>query len=200
MKARLVGAGSFGTGRIARATLAGAALITLASTATPAGATDLSLHKSPSQWTLEGKNFHLSEGGETEFVSMYGLTRRHFFADDASEGGMRGWYWGEAVYGAVAGRRGGYFEGGGVLGYQTALWRDSGRSLLADARLFSGAGGGGGVSEGGGWIVQPAAGLGMAWSPRVRTFAQAGYARFVNGDIQGWTWGLTLHYAVWDLQ
>jgi hypothetical protein len=160
---------------------------------------DVPLEKSARQWTLEGKTFRLSDG---ETISLYGVTRRLFLGDavgNVTNGAAGGWYWGQAVYGAVAGRRGGYFEGGGVFGYQASLWRD----CFADARLFSGAGGGGDVSEGGGLIVQPALGIGVALpkiAPRLRTFAQAGYARFVNGDIRGWTFGLTLNYAVWELQ
>jgi hypothetical protein len=121
-------------------------------------------------------------------ISLYGVTRRRFITEQ--------WYWGEAGYGAVAGRRGGYFEGGGVVGFQASLWRYA----VVDARLFSGAGGGGNMSEGGGWVVHPAAGIGHGWSPRLQTVVQAGYARYLNGDIRGWTGSAVMHYAFWDIQ
>jgi hypothetical protein len=146
---------------------------------------EIPLQKSRGQWTVEGRVFNLSDD---EFISLYGIRRRRFFTAH--------WYWGEAGAGALTGQRGGYFEGGGTLGFQHALFG----ACTAEAHVFSGAGGGGGVQEGGGWMIRPTVGLGMAWSSGFNTTAEAGYARFVNGNIRGWTVGIAFNYSFWEIQ
>jgi hypothetical protein len=148
-------------------------------------APDIPLQKSKGQWAIEGRVFRLSPD---ESISLYGIRRRRFFTDH--------WYWGEAGAGALLGRRGGYFEGGGAVGFQ----RDLFGLCVAEAHLFTGAGGGGGVQEGGGWMIQPALALGVAWTSRWQVLAEAGYTRFLNGNIRGWTAGLAVNYSFWDLQ
>jgi hypothetical protein len=143
------------------------------------------LQKSRGEWAVEARYFRLS-GGES--ISLYGVRRRRFVTGN--------FYAGEAGAGALLGERGGYFEGGGALGYQVALLR----SWNADAHLFSGAGGGGGVREGGGWLVRPTLGTGIAWTPGFHTAVEAGYARFLNGSLRGWTLALSFNYAFWDIQ
>ena len=163
--------------------LAGAAALF----ASPAGAASFRspVYKSKGEWGIEGKYFQLSD---EESISMYGVQRRRFLTDH--------WYWGEAGYGALTGRRGGYFEGGGAVGYQ----RDLFHACMIETRLFSGAGGGGGVQEGGGWILRPTVGLGVAWNSRFQTLLESGYTRFLNGNIRGWTGGIAVNYVFWDLQ
>ena len=153
--------------------------------ATAPASAEISLKKSEGQWAVEGRFFRLSP---QETISLYGIRRRRFLTDH--------WYWGEAGAGALTGTRGGYFEGGGTVGYQRILFR----RVLAETHLFSGAGGGGGVQEGDGWMVRPTVGLGVAWRRGFTTTVEAGYSRFMSGTIRGWTAGLALNYSFWDLQ
>lgn len=65
-------------------------------------------------------------------------------------------YLGLGVYGAVLGRRGGFFTGGFELGHGWHL----AESWVFDAGFFVGGGGGGGAPQGGGLMLRPHLGLG----------------------------------------
>jgi hypothetical protein len=143
------------------------------------------LQKSRGQWAVEGRYFRLSK---QESISLYGVRRRRFLNEN--------WFWGEAGAGALTGNHGGYFEGGGTVGYQIPLFSAG----IAEAHVFSGAGGGGNVREGDGWLFRPALALGYAAGSRFNTVAEVGYARFINSGIRGWTTGITFSYSFWELQ
>jgi hypothetical protein len=145
------------------------------------------LFKAKNQWAFEGQLFRISSRAN-ESVLLYAVRNRRFLSDH--------FYWGEAGAGALAGIHGGYFEGGGSVGYQ----REFLGAMLAEAHVFSGAGGGGGVREGGGWLVHYVAGLGVAWNPRLQTVVQGGYKFFLNADIRSWTTGVSLNYSFWEIQ
>ncbi|MCD6025266.1 MAG: hypothetical protein K0Q91_2182 [Fibrobacteria bacterium] len=151
----------------------------------PAEVPDLPLQKSKGEWAVEARTFRLSTG---EAISLYGVRRRRFAGAN--------FYAGEAGAGALTGRRGGYFEGGGAVGVQAAPFQ----ACRSEAYVFSGAAGGGGVQEGGGWLVRPTLALGVAWTPGLHAAAEAGYARFMNGNLRGWTFALSFTYAFWDIQ
>ncbi|MDF1761538.1 MAG: hypothetical protein P1U40_13480 [Coxiellaceae bacterium] len=97
------------------------------------------------------------------------------------------WYGGVAFYGAVNGQSGGYFamslDGGLQHPIYKKLWLDVGGSI--------GAGGGRHSAVGGGFYVQPRAGLSYHF-----TYFDLGvnysYVKFVDGNIDSHQWGATL--------
>ena len=82
-----------------------------------------------------------------------------------------------AAYGAVTGRRGGFFTGGFELGWQRR-WR----AWEASAGLFLGGGGGGAAPQGGGLMLRPHAGVARVWGAW-SLGVQGSWVRFPNGAI-----------------
>jgi len=108
------------------------------------------------------------------------------------------WYWGEAGYAAVGGKRQGYIEGGLIAGYRQE-WADM---WFVDLGAFLGAAGGGGGApeEGGGFNTQVTLDLGMSFLQDWTVGIQYGYTKFINGDIESALWGLNFGYQFWALQ
>lgn len=135
-------------------------------------------------YTLEFQRYNISAD---EPISLFGAKRRRFFTPT--------WYWGEAGYGALLGKRSGYIEGGLIFGYQTEI----SPRVLVDLRVFGGAGGGGSAPQGGGLIVQPTLGLGMRLTAGVSLFGELGYMHFVNGNISSPSFAFNLNLNSWVL-
>ena len=74
---------------------------------------------------------------DTESIQLYGAKHRKFITNH--------WYWGEAGYGALFGKRSGYLEGGIFTGIMSNGPFDG----IIDYRIFTGAGGGGSAPQGG---------------------------------------------------
>jgi len=134
--------------------------------------------------TTEWKTYHISS---TESISLYGAKRRKFIDQN--------WYWGEAGYGALTGKRSGYLEGGVIFGFM----HDSMASLSFDYRLFFGAGGGGAAPQGGGLIIHPTVGIGTHLNYKTRLFFELGYIHFINGDISSPTMAVNINFYMWRL-
>lgn len=149
-------------------------------------ASDLSfLTKQKQVITLEWKMYQLP-GDEN--IALYGAKNRKFLSDC--------WYWGEAGYGALSGKRSGYLEGGIFTGFLSLL----STNLLMDARLFFGAGGGGSAPQGGGMIVHPTIGLGKAVNDQHFVMLELGYIKFLNGEIESLTLGFNVNRNLWLLK
>ena len=125
---------------------------------------------------------------ETEQITLYGAKRIHYISDN--------WYWGEAGYGAIFGRRSGYIEGGVVFG---AIHKMFGEQIFWDGQVFFGAGGGGGAPQGGGMIIQPNLGVGIKLNNQFNLFAKIGYMYFINGNISSPSLEVGLHYNYWEV-
>ena len=87
-------------------------------------------------------------------------------------------YGGITLYGAISGRRGGFFTGGYTLGVESQLFNN----LIFDAGGYLGAGGGGAAAQGGGLMIRPHAGLkyDLRWSKLGLNYT---YVDFPNGNI-----------------
>lgn len=142
------------------------------------------LRKNRHVLTVEWKTYRISD---TEEISLYGAKERKFFTEN--------WYWGEAGYGALTGKRAGYLEGGIFIGYQTR----SDFPVEVDFRLFAGAGGGGAAPQGGGLIVHPTVGIGWDLNSMVSVFVEAGYMHFLNGNISSPSIGFNINMNYWNL-
>jgi hypothetical protein len=134
--------------------------------------------------TVEYKTYNISA---TEKIALFGAKERKFINEN--------FYWGEAGYGAITGKRSGYLEGGVITGFQKKL----SDILLLDCRLFVGAGGGGSAPQGGGFIVNPTIGLGLKLSKQYSIFLEFGYINFLNGDIESNTLGINFNLNTWSL-
>jgi hypothetical protein len=143
------------------------------------------LEKFRSVITTEFKGYDISS---TENIQLYGAKHRKFITDQ--------WYWGEAGYGALFGKRSGYLEGGVFIGHMSKGPGDS----IVDIRLFTGAGGGGSAPQGGGFIVHPTIGLGKAISSTLFIMTELGYMHFVNGDISSISLGISINMNMWHLK
>jgi hypothetical protein len=140
------------------------------------------LFKSHNQYSLEYKQYTISN----ECMQLVGGKRRRFLDPN--------WYWGEAGYGSLFGKRSGYLEGGIMGGYQHEI----SHQFIADYRLFIGAGGGGSFFEGNGCIVNPTMGLGIKINPQYNFFVEVGYIKFISG-IEGVTFALNISMNYWEL-
>lgn len=135
--------------------------------------------------TTEFKGYDISN---TESIQLYGAKHRKFLTNC--------WYWGEAGYGALFGKRSGYLEGGVFVGYMnTGLW-----DTIFDFRFFTGAGGGGAAPQGGGFIVHPTFGIGKAITNEVFFMSEIGYMHFVNGDISSLSISASINVNMWSLK
>lgn len=135
--------------------------------------------------SLNLKTYSISS---TEGIALYGAMRKHFLTDQ--------WYWGEFGYGAIAGIRSGYLEGGLVSGYLIPVspkWE-------LEAKLMVGAGGGGSAPQGGGLLVNPSLGLQYEVNKRWDFYTDLGYIRFLNGNIESLTFGCGVQYLFWKLE
>lgn len=142
------------------------------------------LEKNRLAYTLEFQRYNIAAD---EPIFLFGGKRRRFFSPT--------WYWGEAGYGALVGKRSGYIEGGLIFGHQAELLP----RVLYDVRVFGGAGGGGSAPQGGGLIVQPTLGLGVRLTAGVSVFGELGYMHFINGNISSPSWALNLNFNSWVL-
>lgn len=105
-----------------------------------------------------------------------------------------GFYGGIGAYGAVTGRRGGFFTGGLEGGAQMHL----GRHLALDAGMFVGGGGGGAAPQGGGLMLRPH--LGLALDTASGLFGvQLSQVHFPGGDIDSAQFGLSYAYPLTPL-
>ncbi len=142
-------------------------------------------HKFKMMYTAEWKTYSLSE---TEPISLYGAKRRYFLTPE--------WYWGEAGYGAVSGKRSGYLEGGVITGFLGSFFDN----WVIDCRFFIGAGGGGSAPQGGGFLIHPTIGIGWQWTPSLSALVEWGYIRFLNGNISSWTMAVTINLSFWEVE
>lgn len=133
---------------------------------------------------------------EVKTYTILGLERIYLFGAKERKFITPNFYWGEAGYGAISGKRSGYLEGGIICGYQSEILKN----WLVDFRLFTGAGGGGSAPQGGGLIVNPTLGVGYRFTPQHTFFLEIGYIRFLNGDIESITFAMNLNQAFWRLQ
>ena len=135
--------------------------------------------------SLEWKTYNITS---TETISLYGGKRREFVNDN--------FYWGEAGYGALTGRRSGYLEGGLIFGW----FSEYNSIFVADVRLFLGAAGGNGaLDKQNGFFLNPALGLGLKINNVVTTCVEIGYISFVGGKIQSPTFAFNLNYNYWAI-
>jgi hypothetical protein len=135
--------------------------------------------------TTEFKGYAISS---SEHIQLYGAKHRKFITPT--------WYWGEAGYGALFGKRSGYLEGGVFTGWLTTL----AQGVLVDYRLFTGAGGGGSAPQGGGFIIHPTIGIGMPISNQLFFMLELGYMHFVNGNISSISVGANINMNMWTLK
>jgi hypothetical protein len=96
-------------------------------------------------------------------------------------------YAGAGVFGAISGRRGGFFVGGLEAGIRQNILP----ALFAEAGFFAGAGGGGGAPQGGGLMLRPHVGI---WYDMRSVRAGVLYSRidFPNGKINSGQIGFAL--------
>ncbi|MEJ2347435.1 MAG: hypothetical protein P8090_18980, partial [Gammaproteobacteria bacterium] len=92
---------------------------------------------------------------------------------------IKPWFYaGLGVYGAVTGKRGGFFTGG----IETGVRKRLGHDWLVDAGMFVGGGGGGAAPQGGGLMLRPH--VGVAYDTRYgRIGANLSWVKFPNGAI-----------------
>ncbi len=102
-----------------------------------------------------------------------GLAGIHYLLD------VKPWFYaGMGAYGAVSGKRGGFFVGGIEAGLRKRLHHH----WLIDGGLFIGGGGGGAAPQGGGLMVRPHAGI--LYETRYGRFgAGVSWVKFPNGAI-----------------
>ena len=133
---------------------------------------------------FEVKTYNLPSN---ENIVLYGAKNKRYINDKL--------YWGEAGYGSLLGKRGGYLEGGVIFGYQNIY----NERLNVDFRLFIGAGGGGNAPQGGGFIIHPTIGLGSVISSKWSISLELGYIKFLNGDIKSPTLAVSINRNYWNL-
>ena len=142
------------------------------------------LFKEKHSIVFEVKTYNLPSN---ENIVLYGAKNKRYINDKL--------YWGEAGYGAISGRRGGYLEGGFIVGYQN--FKD--KTLNLDYRLFMGAGGGGSAPQGGGLIINLTLGLSYNLSEKWLLSLETGYIKFLNGNINSPTFGISINRNYWNL-
>ncbi len=142
------------------------------------------LQKTRLDYTVDLKTYQISP---TESISLYGIRLKKFITDT--------WYWGEGGYGALFGKRSGYLEGGVFTGIEFPLTGD----VIADCRIFTGAGGGGSAPQGGGFIINPTIGVSYPIAHHMAIGTELGYIHFINGDISSWTFAVNLSIKQWSL-
>ena len=143
------------------------------------------LEKFKSIITTEFKGYNISD---SERIQLYGAKHRKFI--------NKKWYWGEAGYGALFGKRSGYLEGGIFIG----KFSNGPFNSIIDYRLFTGAGGGGSAPQGGGFIIHPTIGIGKTISSTFFIMTEIGYMHFINGDISSISLGISINMNTWQLR
>ncbi len=100
------------------------------------------------------------------------------------------WYTGLGVYGAVEGKRGGFFTGGLALGWRHSFYQ----RFFVDLNGFVGGGGGGAAPQGGGLMLRTSIELGVDY--RQSSFG-LGYSsvEFPNGNISSQQFSLNYRYS-----
>lgn len=109
-------------------------------------------------------------------------------------------YSGLGVYGAVKGRRGGFFTGGLDIGWRYTFFRN----YFIDINGFAGGGGGGSAPQGGGLMLRSAFDIGI--NLKQSSFGLGySYVEFPNGDISSQQVSLhyrysyeSFHFSGWD--
>ena len=100
-----------------------------------------------------------------------------------------GLYFGPSAYGAVSGKRGGFFTGGGELAYRAPLFS----RLEIEAGIYVGGGGGALALVGSGLMLRPH--VDLTWNfGSVRAGISASSVRFPDGDIDSNQIGLVLAF------
>jgi hypothetical protein len=127
------------------------------------------LVKRSTQTSLAFENYGRPEAGS---VGLIGFQFDQFLTTTV--------YWGPAVYGAVAGGRGGYGVAAIGLGYQREIL--PGR-LYWDTKAMAGSGGGSGVRTGGGFLAHGVTGMQVEVASGVRLALHAGYLHFPTGEF-----------------
>jgi len=117
-----------------------------------------------------------------EKVGLLGTT---YLVDTA---GVPGLAVGPAVYGAISGRRGGFFTIGGEAAWRQRLVGPVGVEL----GMYVGGGGGAGAPQGGGLMLRPHADLVTDLGP-VAVGISISRIEFPNGQISSTQWGLVLN-------
>ena len=145
----------------------------------------IELEKYKSVITTEFKGYNISN---TESIKLYGAKHRKFI--------NKNWYWGEAGYGALFGKRSGYLEGGIIFGKLSNGPLDT----ILDFRIFTGAGGGGSAPQGGGFIIHPTIGIGKNISSAFFMMTEIGYMHFINGDISSLSLGISINMNTWQIR
>lgn len=136
--------------------------------------------------SVQGKIFDYNPG---EPVGLFGFKHKKYIDDN--------WFWGEAGYGAITGKRSGYIEGGLLFGRQNQIIDRLGYELS----LFVGAGGGGldPVKEGDGFMIYPSLGIKYEISSSFNIVFHFGFLKYINGTLDT-TWsGIDINYVSWSL-
>lgn len=92
----------------------------------------------------------------------------------------KNFYYGASVYGAVTGKRGGFFVGGFNAGMKYAVYQN----LYFDSGAFVGGGGGGSAPQGGGLMLKGYAGGLYEFDSGYSLGLNYSYVIFPNGDIE----------------
>ncbi|MBI3286030.1 MAG: hypothetical protein HYZ65_14440 [Burkholderiales bacterium] len=99
-------------------------------------------------------------------------------------------YAGPAAYGALTGKRGGFFTGGGELAWRKPLLTN----LVLETGMYVGGGGGGTALVGGGLMLRPHVDLNWKFANKLSAGVSASQVRFPNGHIKSNQLGLTLAF------
>lgn len=142
------------------------------------------LQKSLQLMSLQLKQYEVTPG---ESVQLFGGAIRQFLTPN--------WLFGAEGAGVVTGKRSGYLEGGVSVGYFQLLTD----TVWCQAQLLVGAGGGGSAAQGGGFVVNPKVGLGLALTKGMILGGNVGYVRFLNGRIESLTVDVTVSFYNWLL-
>ncbi|MBR7780361.1 hypothetical protein [Undibacterium rugosum] len=96
---------------------------------------------------------------------------------------------GPAAYGAISGKRGGFFTGGAELAFRRHVFAD----VYGKAGLYAGGGGGGAAAVGGGLMLRPH--IDLTWkSGRTEVGLSLSQVRFPNGHIRSNQAGLVVGF------
>ena len=162
--------------RSALVVLLASAAFAVGSTARAADAADATDASSPTG--AEGRQAHVRLGFERvkfpgdEHVGLVGTT---YLVDVGSDTGLS---LGPAVYGAITGRRGGFFTFGGEVAWRTKLVGP----LATELGFYAGGGGGAAAPQGGGLMLRPHADL--LWVNDGYAFGlSVSKVKFPNGQI-----------------
>jgi len=100
---------------------------------------------------IQTEHYHATYGASYEKLYLPGKEEMGLLGFDLLFDINRFIYGGVALYGAIEGRRGGFF----TVGIDSGLKYDLGENIRLRSGLFVGAGGGGGAPQGGGLLLRP---------------------------------------------